>query len=241
MKLSEETILKIPILYKKLGTKKQVAEQLNISPTTVSKYLNLFEAAAPQEKTKKEKKKRIKITDEIIEKINQVYSEQKNLTKTAEIIGCSIQTIKKYLTEENLNISESQKDDRDALFFYIYNLFGQYSDDKPVSDWNLVQMQNFKKQGMSYKGQLLTLKYFYEVKKNSIEKSNGSIGIIKYVWDEAERYYTQQAEKAEEFNKAIQRQLEQDRLSIKYNPEDYVNKRRRKKTIDLNSLGGESG
>ena len=93
------------------------------------------------------------------------------MKKVAEITGVSTATVKKYLSEENLLLSKTLNDDRDALWYYIYRLFGQYSEDKPVSDWNVTQMMKFKNQGMTYKGQLLTLKYFFEIKKSSIEKS----------------------------------------------------------------------
>ena len=41
----------------------------------------------------------------------------------------------------------------------------------------------------TYSGILKSLIYFYEVQGNSIEKSNGSIGIVPYVYDKAFQYY----------------------------------------------------
>ena len=175
-RLSDEIINKIPVLYSELQNKAAVARELGISVASVNKYLTVI-SGAPQE-IKKEKKKRIKITDEVIKQINDEYKNYKSMKKVAEIVGVSPATVKKYLSEDNIKLSKSINDDRDALWYYIYRLFGQYSEDKPVSDWNLTQMAKFKSQGMSYTGQLLTLKYFFEIKKNSIEKSKGSIGII---------------------------------------------------------------
>lgn len=43
--------------------------------------------------------------------------------------------------------------------------------------------------GYSYSGILKTLKYFYEVKGNSIEKANGGISIVPYVYQDAYNYY----------------------------------------------------
>ena len=232
-RIPEEIIQKIPILYKEYGVKNKVAEELGISVSSVSKYLTIFEAA-PQEK---EPKKKTKITPEIIEQINKRYSECKNMSQVARELGISPTTVKNYLSEENLQLKQIECDDRDALWFYIFRLFGKYSDDKPVSDWNITQMQKFRKQGMPYRGQLLTLKWFYEVKKNSKEKSNGSIGIIPFVYDDARRYYEKQAKKADEIGQAIQKQLEQDRIEIKYNPSDYIGKKTRRKLIDLNEIG----
>lgn len=230
-KLDEEIIKQIPILYKEYGVKKKVAEQLGISVSTVTKYLTVYEAA-PQE----EKKVRVKITDELIQQINQRYAECKNMSQVAREFDISPSTVKKHLTEDNLALSKIQNDDRDALWYFIFRTFGQYSEDKPVSDWNITQMQKFKRQGMPYRGQLLTLKYFYEIKKNSTEKSRGSIGIIPFVYEEAKTYYERQARKADEISKSIQKQLEQDRIEIKYNPSDYIG-RKKKKTIDITKLG----
>ena len=98
-------------------------------------------------------------------------------------------------------------------------------------------MQRFAKQGMPYRGQLLTLKYFYEVKKSPKDKSNGSIGIIPFVYEEARIYYEKKARRADEIANAIQKQLEQDRIEIKYNPSDYIGQKKKKKMIDLDSIG----
>lgn len=232
-RIPDEIIQKIPILYKEYGVKSKVAEELGISVSSVSKYLTIFEAA-PQEK---EPKKKTKIDEETIQKINQRYSECKNMAQVARELGIAPTTVKKYLTEENLQLKQTESDDRDALWYYIFRLFGEYSEDKPVSDWNITQMQKFRKQGMPYRGQLLTLQYFYDIRKNSKDRSNGSIGIIPFIYDEARLYYEKQAKKADEIGKAIQKQLEQDRIEIKYNPSDYIGKKTRRKLIDLNEIG----
>lgn len=173
VKLSSEVISQIPILYEELKNKAEVARRLNISVASVNKYLTVINAAPVEEK----KKTRVKVTPELIEKINQEYAQCKNMSEVARRLGVSSTTVKNHLSEENVALSKQMNDDRDALWYYIYRLFGQSSEDKPVSDWNITQMMKFKNQGMTYRGQLLTLKYFYEVKKNTTKKSNGSIGI----------------------------------------------------------------
>ena len=51
-------------------------------------------------------------------------------------------------------------------------------------------MESYKKEKeYSYSGMRKTLKYFFEVRGNSIEKANGGIGIIPYVYDEAYIYW----------------------------------------------------
>lgn len=44
----------------------------------------------------------------------------------------------------------------------------------------------------TYSGIRRTLEYFYEVKHNSIEKANGGIGIVPWVYEEAKQYYYNQ-------------------------------------------------
>lgn len=120
-RISEEIKKQIPILYKEIGNKTQVAKQLGISVSTVTKYLNLIEAA-PQER-----KPKTTITPEIITEINNRYEICKNMSQVGRELGISPSTVKKYLTEDNLKLIDKINDDRDALFFYIYHLFGQYS------------------------------------------------------------------------------------------------------------------
>ena len=54
---------------------------------------------------------------------------------------------------------------------------------------NNAYISKFHNEGMTFKGMTHTLVYFYEIKKNSIEKSNDGIGIIPYVYDEARKFY----------------------------------------------------
>lgn len=71
----------------------------------------------------------------------------------------------------------------------LKNYISQIYKDK--ANWKIInnQLKQFIEKGYSYSGILKTLIYFYEVKHNSIEKSNGGIGIIEYVYDEALKYY----------------------------------------------------
>lgn len=228
--IDEAIIQQIPVLYRKYGVKTKVAKELGIAVSTVSKYLSIYEASP-------ESKKKIKITEEVITQINELYSKYRNQAQVAREIGISVSTVKRHLNEENLKLISQENEDRDALWFYIYRLFGQQSEDCPVSEWNIIQIQKFKKQGMPFRGQLLTLKYFYEVEKADIRKARGSVGIIPFAYSRAERYYKEQAKKADEITRQIQSQLEKDRIEIKYNPSDYFKKGKKKQTINLNELG----
>lgn len=72
---------------------------------------------------------------------------------------------------------------------------------------NNAYISKFFNEGMTYQGMTKTLVYFYEIKKNTIDKSNGGIGIIPYVYEEARNYYMKQLE--------LQKQNEQILENIK--------------------------
>ena len=155
-KLSNKIVEQIPIEYEKSHNKAKVARDLKISVGTVDRYLKLANVVP---KTSK----RTKITPEIVEEINKLYEETRNMSEVSRRLGISTITIKKNLTEENLNLQKTQNEDKEALWYYIYKLFGC----EPVSSWNATQMERFRRQGINYKAQLLTLKYFFEIKKSS--------------------------------------------------------------------------
>ena len=231
-KLSQSTLDQIPVLYEKYKNKAKVAEELDISVSTVSKYLN--GAAAQQEN--KEQKERTKITPEIIEQINALYAECRNMSQVARELNISNTSVATHLTDENKNLKNKEYEERDALWFYIYRLFGEESDGSPVSNWNIVQMNKFNKMGITYLAQLLTLKYYYEVQGHHVQKQYRTIGIIPYIYNEASNYYKNQQKKIDELEAAVREQLERDRIEIKYNPRDYIGKKKKKKMIDLNSI-----
>ena len=145
-KIDEEIIKQIPILYEQLKNKTEVAKQLNISVASVNKYLTIFNGAPAEVVIKR----RVKVDEELINQINIKYRKYKNMSQVAKELGISPTTVKNHLNEENLKLKEHINDDRDALWFYIYRLFGP-DDEKPVSDWNITQMIKFNKQGIGYR------------------------------------------------------------------------------------------
>lgn len=62
--------------------------------------------------------------------------------------------------------------------------------------------------------------------------------IIPYTYDEARAYYLSEVKRREEFEASLKKQLEQDRVTINYNPRDYWGGgKKKKKEIDLNTIG----
>ena len=85
-----------------------------------------------------------------------------------------------------LVIKEEEDEDLKKLKDYIANKYG----DK--ANWALINKQIKKfytDNKFSYSGMLKSLVYFYDVQHNSIDKSNGGIGIIEYTYQAAYQYY----------------------------------------------------
>lgn len=79
-----------------------------------------------------------------------------------------------------------EKTDAEKLDAYIMKMF----------DWDYVhprvkrQISNFIDQyNFTYSGIMKSLEYFYIVKENPLEKANGGIGIVPYVYQDAYNYY----------------------------------------------------
>ena len=84
-------------------------------------------------------------------------------------------------------VSLPQKDpDLTALENYIEKLLGKEYNRARVKK----QIKDFTEEShYSYSGILKSLVYFYEVKGNSIDKANGGIGIVPFVYQDAYNYY----------------------------------------------------
>lgn len=88
---------------------------------------------------------------------------------------------------EDKEASKTQDDrDLEALFEYCKNLFGRSYN--YMTTKRLIEKYHNDYE-YTYSGMLRTLKYWYEVKKNPTDKSNGTIGIIPYAYDDAYRYW----------------------------------------------------
>ena len=89
-----------------------------------------------------------------------------------------------YEAQSNEDIKAQQ--DKHDFFEYIKQIYGE--------DYNYIliskQAENYIKQyNFTYSGMLKSLKWWYEVKRNSKESANGRIGIIPYIYEDAKKYY----------------------------------------------------
>lgn len=102
------------------------------------------------------------------------------------------------------NLESEVKDELQAeteLYSYIKQLFSYDT----IPSGTHFRIKNFKKiNNFSYRGILNSLKYFYEVKGNKPDLSKGDIGIVPYVYDQAERYYKATKETKEKNEKEME-------------------------------------
>lgn len=112
---------------------------------------------------------------------------------------------------------------------YICDLFGMDFVSARIKAQIKSMITNYN---YTYSGILGSLKYWFEVKDNSLEKANGGIGIVPYIYDDAKKYY-ETIFYAHQQNKGLD-VSEMDTVNIKISsPKRRVKK---KKIIDLDFL-----
>lgn len=132
----------------------------------------------------------------------------------------------------NAQVGEKQRitTERQELISYIEKLFN-----KKVDARILRQIKTFiDDYGYKYKGIQLTLEYFFELKGNSLVKSQGGIGIVPYVYEEAKQYYMMKQQVAENLRTLEDVPVTEKKVTIK-DPTKQA-KYRTKKTIDITGL-----
>ena len=82
----------------------------------------------------------------------------------------------------NENKTQEEKD-YEQLVEYIKHLFGNPN----PRVWK--QIKEYKELGYTYSGMYKTLVWWFDLKHGDIEKANGGIGIIPFVYDQASQYY----------------------------------------------------
>ena len=73
------------------------------------------------------------------------------------------------------------------------------------------QINNFIKQGKKAKGILFSLIYFYDIQNGDWNNSNGGIGIVPYVYDDARAYWSEQKERQNDVLEKIEKQMRERR------------------------------
>lgn len=101
-----------------------------------------------------------------------------------------VQIKNRYAHEECFKKVEEAKSEEEKslkeLEEYIMKIFNETFVNARIRQ----QIRRMREQyNYSYTGILKSLIYFFEVRKNSIEKANGGIGIVPYVYEDAKKYY----------------------------------------------------
>lgn len=139
-----------------------------------------------------------------------------------------VQTSARRYAHENCTLSDEEKanrvlTDKEKLEDYIMKLFKEDFVNPRIKK----QINEYtEKYNYTYSGILKALIYFYEIKGNSIEKSQGGIGIVPYIYKDAYNYYYQLWQ-AKENNKEkdIQAYVPVVREIVIKNPQRKIKKR----------------
>ena len=125
---------------------------------------------------------------------------------------------------------EKQKD-RDDLLAYICQLFGLKAPGPII--YRQLKLFLDKYSYYTYKGIKNSLIYFYEVQKKSTEKSNNAIGIVPYVYDQAQEYFEKIEKQQERVASAIGNSLEDTEVKTIVIRK---NKKKKKELYDIENL-----
>lgn len=89
--------------------------------------------------------------------------------------------------EKHLAAMTQEDRDIEAFYDYVGNLFKNYNYNYQLTRKLAEKYHN--EYGYTYSGMHKTLVWFYEIQKNPVSNSKGSIGIIPYAYEKALDYY----------------------------------------------------
>ena len=88
--------------------------------------------------------------------------------------------------DEVQSTKTQEEKDYEALEDYIKEIFGYSLIPAKISK----QITNYKKEyNFTYSGMLKALKWWFDVQKHTLEGTNGGIGILPYIYNDAKTYY----------------------------------------------------
>ena len=132
--------------------------------------------------------------------------------------------------EDNYNEEDLYKD---KIFELVKELYGKEYNYQAIE----AQRKKFLKDKMTNKGIYLTLEYYYKIKKNSIVGSDGRIGIVPYIYQEASNYYSKQEKIKETVEKIVD---PSEKIRRVYFDAEKIKEREKKKKdifkVDMNFL-----
>lgn len=122
-----------------------------------------------------------------------------------------------------------QKLQRDELCQYICNMFALKAPGPRI----YTQIKKYIDDGYTYVGILNALRYFYEIKKGSKEKANGGIGIVSYVYKDANNYFSYKDEQKTRIAESITKQFNKEEQVMKIKK---VEQEKKKPLYDLDNI-----
>ena len=130
------------------------------------------------------------------------------------------------LRKQNKTLHDSMEEPqwKESVYYFLKN------DLKIVVDYERFSREwsRLINKGRTPKGIYFALKYFYEIKKHSTDKSNGSIGIVDYIYEESYKYWKERDSRVEGLISRIeaqaQKMLNSKSIEIKVRPRNKKNK-----------------
>lgn len=123
----------------------------------------------------------------------------------------------------------SRNEQRGELIDLAYSLFNN-----KLSPSIFSLIEKYEKEGYTFLGMIRALEWFYIIKKNDRSKAKGSIGIVPYVYKEANDYYDYYSNRTRErYLKILQSQLKEDQDIVL---ESKGLKERRQKQIGIEDI-----
>lgn len=132
---------------------------------------------------------------------------------------------------------KKEEEDKTALENYILKLLNESYISPRVRKQINQYINEYK---FSYTGIRKALVYFYEIQGNSIEKANGGIGIVPYIYKDAYNYYySLWLAKQKNENKIIETFLPKEKEVHILNPQRKIKKRKLFSFLDEEEINGE--
>lgn len=115
----------------------------------------------------------------------------------------------------------------------------------PEANWAMIDQQwnSFLKKHYTAKGIYFTIRYFYNIKNGDTDKANGGIGIVPFIYREAQTYWQSHRAQMESLMTQIvsQRRLKDEQEQNQRVVSVSRKKKNRIKVLDLSEIEGEEG
>jgi hypothetical protein len=128
--------------------------------------------------------------------------------------------------------------DKEDLYNYIKALFNV--DSVPLKAEQQIKKMMKENKNYTYSGIFKSLYYFYDVKGNSLDRANGGIGIVPFVYEEAREYYYRIWQANQKNQVKILEQYRPQQIVIQIeSPKKETRKKKQFSFLDKEELGDE--